>query len=199
MVGVAVLTVTLLVAVVLLAGGDDTASPDESSGPDGSGGECTNVHDGHNMMMWNPVMADEMTDVGCPWPYAPFDVPYDLMAFDGDAIAATFEARRYDELWHMFGTLDAGVCEVRALPDEPGGGFAFGFTYAVGAPGCPDRSDAVEVEVREYASALARDAAAREVSGSLVLGRWVVALNGGDGSRSDELRSAMVALGAVAA
>src|SRR5690606_3468238 len=127
----------LLVLVVALVGGDDRAGEggraDASSAAStvaavGLEGECASVHAGHATMMWNAVMADEMVDAGCPWPYPPFDVPHAAPA-PARSLDAPFEAHRYDEIWRMIGTRGHGVCEIRPVPDPPGEGFTFGFVY----------------------------------------------------------------------
>lgn len=195
----------LLVLVVALVGGDDRAGEggraDASSAAStvaavGLEGECASVHAGHATMMWNAVMADEMVDAGCPWPYPPFDVPHAAPA-PARSLDAPFEAHRYDEIWRMIGTRGHGVCEIRPVPDPPGEGFTFGFVYLVAEPGCAARVEPVEIEVREYAAPAPRDAAALARPGALVLGRWVVALDGG-GDRVDDLRTGFGDLGAIA-
>jgi hypothetical protein len=188
-----------IVAATLLSGGDDSTSPasGDRAAAQALDGECASMHDGHDTMMWNAVMADEMLDVAdCPWPYPPFDVDHDVLAFD-QAVPALFEPRRYDEIWQMLGELDAGVCEIRSIADPPGGGFAFGFAYLVASPGCADSHEAVEVQVREYASQAARDFAAFEATAPLVLGRWVIVVDGGEPRRHAMVRGGFEGLGAV--
>ena len=203
--GGALAVMALIVGVVLLGSSDPS---DEATGPATTADptssapsladECASAHAGHNLMMWNPVMADEMLDAGCPWPYPPFDVAGGGDDVGGsDAASPPFEARRYDELWTMLGDAGLGVCEVRSLPDPPAEGFAFGFVYAVAEPGCPDRDDAVEMQVREYVGVTARDRAATQTEAPLVLGRWVVSFDGGDEGRRTELRASVIELGAV--
>jgi hypothetical protein len=204
-VGVAAVAALVIIGVILVGssdpGGDVGGAPLGAAPTPADvsiGEECESTHAGHNLMMWNPVMADEMLDADCPWPYPPFDVAAEGDVLDDGAPATPpFEPRRYAELWTMLGGVDVGVCEVRSLPDPPADGFAFGFVYVVAEPGCADPGDAVELQVREYVSAMARDRGATQADRPLVLGRWVIVVDGGDEGRRSVLRAAVSDLGAV--
>ncbi|MGY6501504.1 MAG: hypothetical protein ACXIVQ_11520 [Acidimicrobiales bacterium] len=177
--GVWVLILAALAVVLVMNDGDavDT-SASEATGP-ALPAECENLHAGHDHMMWNPVMADEMTEADCPWPYEPFVVAADGGQVD-ESIAAHFEPVLYSELWDMFGRSDLGVCQVALLPDEPDDGLVFGFTYTVSQPGCAEDAERVDVVVREFVARGWRDHHAGEASSQrvLVFGRWVIEIDG---------------------
>lgn len=163
--------------------------------------ECSEAHAAHNVAMWDPAMADEMLDSGCPWPYEPF-----VTATEGGAenpnLAAPFEARRYDELWVALQETDFGVCSVAALPDPPADGFVFGFRYEVRPGGCEDGDQVAELVVREHVTRAWRDARAAELSAEgpvLVLGRWTLTAENATGFAANRLFETLVALGAVTA
>lgn len=170
------------------------------------GGSCEHSHHGHNVMMWDPTMADEMLDLGCPWPYPPFETPTDGGQED-PALGSPFEAHRYAEIWDAFGQTDLGVCQVAKLPDEPDDGFAFGFDYTAGEPGCPPGSDTASLVVREYATRAQRDAAAHEAASGgtdsdapdsvQVLGRWTLTTAADDDAQSRAITDALTEAGAV--
>lgn len=205
--GVVVLLVVAAVAVAVVATSDDEPDATGSGGtvPATEGGAaaapltgaCENLHAGHGIAMWNPTMADEMTEGGCPFPYEPFMVPLEGGTED-PAIEAPFEPRLYDELWQVFSGLGLGVCQVATLPEEPADGFTFGFRYAVGPAGCPDLEGDGAVVVREYATRAFRDAAAHAASGdgTMVLGRWVLTVEGGT-ERAAQVATALEGVGAV--
>ena len=184
-----------VIAVVVANRGDDEpdAVETELSGP------CASLHGGHNMMMWDPTMADEMADLDCGWPYEPFLVPTDGGAEDPAFDAAPFEARRYADLWTLTTGSGVGVCAVSTLPDAPADGFVFGFDYAISEPGCPGVAPAGHLVAREYATRAWRDAAAHEVTDgeAFVLGRWVVSVAADDPVMAAALEAGLVELGAA--
>lgn len=196
-------------AVALLSGDDDSPSGSAdpaSSAPGGVGdestaeplgAECQNLHAGHGIAMWNSAMADEMTAAGCPFPYAPFDPPMEGGEED-PTIAAPFEPRLYDDLWQVYSELGLGVCQVATLDEESVDGFAFGFRYAVGPPGCPDLDGEAAVVAREYVTRAHRDAHANAAASpeTLVLGRWVLQVEGTP-ERVSELIAGLEGIGAA--
>ncbi|MBK5222678.1 MAG: hypothetical protein JJE52_07350 [Acidimicrobiia bacterium] len=190
-----------MIIVALVADDSDGPESEEVGSPMGDAsddravsGECENVHAAHAVAMWSAVMADEMTSAECPWPYEPF-----LTSMDGGkedaSLAAPFEARCYDDLWQMLSTMSVGVCQVARIADWPAPGFVFGFTYAVGPPGCPADTAVVVMSVAEHATRALRDASAHDVASSadptFVLGRWVITLTGSGDIQpiAEELRS----------
>ena len=184
-----------VVVVVVANRGDDEPAPVES----GLSGPCASLHGGHNMMMWDPTMADEMAELDCGWPYEPFLVSTDGGAEDPAFDAAPFEARRYADLWALTTSAGVGVCAVSTLPDAPADGFVFGFSYAVSEPGCPGAEPAGHLVAREYATRAWRDMAAREVTDgeAFVLGRWVVSVAADDPAMAAALETGLIELGAA--
>ena len=158
-------------------------------------GDCADVHAGHSAMMWNPTMADEMLDADCGWPYEPFLVDLEGGTDDPD-LTAPFEATRYSELWSAISSSGIGVCSVGTELEGDGVGRAFGFTYRVAPPGCPDASPKGAVHVAEFGTEAQRDlaavTAAADGSETFVLGRWVITLEGDTGT----LEAALGDLGA---
>jgi hypothetical protein len=197
-VGIALLAVVL----VSVLGGDDGDGSAETTVPTPGASlspECEQIHEGHNVMSWNPTMADEMA--GCAWPYDPFLSTLEGGEADPALDEAAFESHLYQEVWDVIGAADLGICSVGTLPDQPEAGFAFGFAYEVAAPGCPDATPTGSVVVREYSTRDQRDAAAHglaaEGSPTFVLGRWVVVVEGGDGPAAAALSTGLTELGAV--
>jgi hypothetical protein len=148
-------------------------------------------------MMWTPVMADEMTDAGCGWPYEPFDV--DLSGGQDDpALNGVFEARHYAQLWDGIGAAGLGLCSVGAeteATEQTPEGRVFGFLYQLSAPGCPDADPTGLLRVDEFGTEAQRDAAAlssAERSTTYVLGRWVISLDG----VGEDVGPALASLGA---
>jgi hypothetical protein len=95
---------------------------------------------------------------------------------------------------------DLGVCSIGALPEEPADGFVFGFRYALGPPACPGATSTVDLVAREYATRAHRDAAAVAASGeAVVLGRWVITLEGDDAAARTALADRLVDLGGIGA
>lgn len=187
--------------------GDDATSPNPTATASAAGsedtGECSSVHAHHLTMMWNPVMADEMTALGCPFPYEPY-LATPTGAPASAEITTPYEVREYSELWNAIGAAGAGACGVAPLTDAAGpGGFTFGFNYALAEPGCASGPVAF-LEVREYVSAGDRDAAAaasrdEHLGAVLVLGRWSMVLGslGGDADAVvTRVSDALVAIGA---
>lgn len=161
---------------------------------EGLSGACAEAHEGHATSMWDPTMADEMVDAGCPWPYEPF-VPEEA---EGDAPAddpsldAPFEAHRYAEVWTAISSTDVGVCRIAARTDDAVPDRAFGFAYEVGPGGCPDGRPTGAVVVDEFATEGGRDAAARRAADAgpaLVLGRWAISLEGDADAVGPELEA----------
>jgi hypothetical protein len=162
-------------------------------------GACGEAHAGHNLAMWDPTAADEMLDAGCPWPYPPFD-DVGEGGTENPNLGATFEARRYSELWDMLQEARIGLCSVGPLVDAPGDGFTFGFRYTVRRGGCVETTDTVDLVVREYATRAWRDAQAAALAAdgvTLVLGRWAVQVVGADEFTVNRLYEGLVELGAV--
>lgn len=183
---VVLVAVVVVWAVALQALGDSDGGDDPNTGgppATGTPASCEGgVHEGHNLMSWDPTMADEMLDRGCGWPYEPF-VSSGAGGREDPTLAAPFEPRRYAELWDLLGRADVGVCSVSSLPDPPADGFAFGFRYAVAEPGCPGAAATVDLVAREYVGRGPRDAAAHAVDDgarAFVLGRWALSLSDGD-------------------
>lgn len=189
-----------LVAVAAAVGALAVAcSADEQAGPSPSTtaleGQCAQVHEGHPVhdggaaMMWTPVMADEMLDADCGWPYEPFD-PGTAGGSDDPELDAPFEANRYDDLWQMLGSAGMALCSVGS-DAEPRDGRAFGFVYQVADPGCPEGTPTGSMQVDEYGTEAQRDAAARAASAeqgdTFVMGRWVLVLDGTARELGDEL------------
>ena len=165
----------------------DDSDPASGAGAGDQSAECANVHAGHSAMMWNPVMADEMLDAECGWPYEPFLVELDGGSDDPD-IDVEFAPSRYGDLWDAISE-QVGVCSTGTdldgtdLPDEALVGRAFGFDYQLGPPGCPGARPTAALTVSEYGTEAQRDAAANALASSgdlevLVLGRWVLTLDG---------------------
>ena len=195
----AALCVAALVVLAASCGGSDddadatsTTAADRTEQPDGSAqgsgvpsGDCANVHAGHSAMMWNPTMADEMLDADCGWPYEPFLVDLDG-GEDDPALTAPFEATRYSELWTAISSSGIGVCSVGTELEGDGVGRAFGFTYRVAPPGCPDAKPTGAVHVAEFGTEAQRDLAAHDAAAdgteTYVLGRWVISLDGDTGT-----------------
>lgn len=181
--------VTVLIVLAGACGGSDrdavasSSSRDlpESGGVDALSAACTEVHSGHSAMMWNPTMADEMLDADCGWPYEPFLVDLDG-GTDDEALTAPFQATRYDELWSIISASGVGVCSVGTELDGTEQGRAFGFTYLLGAPGCPGARSTGALHVGEFGTEAQRDSAAHSSADhgdeTFVLGRWVVTLEG---------------------
>lgn len=162
--------------------------------------ECAALHSGHNAMSWDPVMADEMVENGCGWPYEPFLVSAEGGQEDAALDGAPFGARLYAEMWELLARSSVGVCSVGALPDPSDQGFVFGFRYQIAQPGCPGAEPTLDLVVREYASRAQRDAAFEELSeeAPFVLGRWVLTLGDGGGAMADRVTAGLVDLGAIA-
>jgi hypothetical protein len=207
---VAVIAAVVVVGIALLAvvlvsvlGGDDGETstdgtipvPGESLSP-----ECQQIHEGHNVMSWNPTMADEMAD--CAWPYDPFLSTLEGGEPDPALDEVAFEPHRYQQVWDLIGAADLGICAVASLPEEPSAGFAFGFAYDYAAPGCPDATPTGEVVVREYSTRDQRDGAAHALAAdtglpTFVLGRWVVLVDEDDAAVAEQLVTSLEELGAV--
>lgn len=172
--------------VVRDRGGDDLSGP------------CGDAHEGHATAMWDPTMADEMTDAGCPWPYEPF-VPESVdTGGEGSAapaLDAPFEAHHYADVWTAISDSEVGVCQVAARTDGSVPGRSFGFAYEIAPNGCPDGVAVGVIVVDEFATQADRDAAARVTADqwpALVLGRWVIGLEGD----AEAVRPALEDLGA---
>lgn len=169
-------------------------------GDDGLSGPCADVHEGHATAMWDPTMADEMTESGCPWPYEPFvpesvDGDSDGSGSDAPASDAPFEAHLYADVWTAISGSEVGVCQVAARTDGSVPGRAFGFAYEIAPNGCPDGVAVGVIVVDEFATEADRDAAARVTADqwpALVLGRWVIGLEGD----AEAVRPALEDLGA---
>ncbi len=190
-----------LVVVLVLIGGIAAVvlrSGDDADG-DALSGDCAAVHEGHDLMGWNPTMADEMLDSGCGWPYPPFEV--DEAGGQADpALDEPFEPRPYADLWDVMSAADLGVCTVASLPEEPGDGFVFGFRYEGSEPGCATGTGTIDLVAREHVTRAHRDAAANALTeGSVfVLGRWSLQVLTDDQTEADRLTAQLTELGALA-
>lgn len=200
-IGVVVGIAVVGAAVWFVASGDssDDAGGGDGAVPGGSGSldpACESLHEGHAAMAWNPTSADEMVESDCGWPYEPY-----LVSVDGGqedpGIAAEFEPRLYQEVSETIGEIGLGLCGVNALPEDPGDGFVFGFRYDAAEPGCPDFTPTAELTAREYVTRAHRDAAANDAEGAetIVLGRWVLEVEGTDQDQVDELTAELIDLG----
>lgn len=186
------LVVVLMALLMSACSGSDTV--DDAAGEPASdgitGADCENIHAGHSAMMWNPTMADEMIDADCGWPYEPFLVSLEGGEDDPD-LTAPFEAQRFDQLWSAISASGVGVCSVGTDLEGDQVGRAFGFTYRVGPPGCPDATSTGALAVAEFGTEAQRDAAAVEQASTgvdtFVLGRWVVSIDGETASLADSL------------
>lgn len=199
----------LIVGAVVVASmtrSDDTEPRPFGLDPTGdtSGGEadpndpCSSVHAGHNLMMWDSTMADEMVDAGCGWPYDPFVVDAEGGEEDPALDAAPFEPRHYADIWQAI-TPIAATCAVIAIPEEPGDGFVFGFRYELATDACDeDGAGDVRLDVREMVTRAHRDATAGadDADAVLVLGRWVLSVTG-DGDGVTAVSGVLEDLGAV--
>lgn len=150
------------------------------AGAANAGGACVEVHAGHALMMWSPVMADEMADAGCAWPYQGFAVDLGGGA-DDPVLDAPFVARRYGDLRNMIFDAGYGTCSFGADTAAGVPGRAFQFTYSVSPGGCFDGAATGLVVVAEWGTEAQRDRAAVErLPGetNVVLGRWTIRLSG---------------------
>ncbi len=175
----------------------DTTLPTTTAVPDA----CSDAHTAHNVAMWDPTMADEMLEAGCPWPYEPFMTPTDG-GEQNPNLAAPFEPRLYSELWDALQEADFGVCAVAALAEQSGDGFVFGFRYEVRPGGCEEGEQVAELVVREHVTRAWRDAAAAALGAEgpvLVLGRWTFTVENATDFAANRLFETLVALGAVTA
>lgn len=186
-----------LVAIILVlsacGSGEDEGAATTSTSPESLSGDCAQVHAGHAVMMWTPGIADEMVTAGCGWPYEPFLVPLDG-GTDDPALDTAFEPRSYDELWTAITQAGFGLCSVGTEPNSPDvtptDGRAFGFAYEYAAPGCPGAAPTGTLRVSEYGTEAQRDAAANSHPAdveALVLGRWVLLLEGDAGGLGENL------------
>lgn len=152
-----------------------------------------------SMMMFNPVVADELIDGTCPWPYDATIATAGGM--EDPAINVAFEPRRYQELFDLFTTIRYGTCNVSRLPDPVVGGFVFGFGIGLRPAGCAEGGATVEVSIREYATRAWRDESANALAAtdtsSLAMGRWVIELEGTDTAAVERLDTELVAIGAA--
>jgi hypothetical protein len=160
-------------------------------------GVCSETYN-TNIMHWNPTNADEMVALGCSWPYPP-GVVSTTGGDEDSALDAAFEPRRYQEIWDLMRTADFGVCAVRRLVEPPDPGFVFGFDYPLEPKGCLDNNPTVTLTVSEYATRAQRDAALHASSSTvkLVLGRWVLEIDGDDVS-AHQLAEALATIDAQA-
>lgn len=205
------LAVAAVLAVVALRGGGEGDAGDggqtghDQAGHDQAGHEgavevlpgCDADEYHHAMKMFDPTVADALLDSGCPWPY---DSSIALEGGQEDpSIAAPFEARRYAEVFEVVTSERFGMCAVSALSDERVDGFVFGFGLALRPGGCAEGTATVQVDLREYATRGWRDAAARAAAGEhvLVLGRWVVTVDGPDTAGAERFAALLEPLGAV--
>jgi hypothetical protein len=194
--GVLVLGLVLSGGAVFLVNraGDDVAAPSDTLAS-----LCDSVHAGHNTMSWNPTMADEMTESGCPWPYEPFLVSAEGGEEESAFDAAPFGARMYAEIWSLLARSDVGVCTVGALTEPEDEALVFGFRYSLAAPGCPEATPVFDVMVREYGTRAQRDAAAMASTDETVyvLGRWVLSVSDGQVDAASTIGEGLAELGAV--
>lgn len=149
------------------------------------------------MAMWNPSLADELLDYGCPFPFDPSSISMEGGAEDR-SIQAPFEPTKYQDIFDVIASEQFGVCAVGRLPEESVAGFVYGFNVLVRAQTCADGDPNVAVTIREYASRAHRDAAANSATGRVVhvLGRFVVSIDGADEAGVNRLDTAIQTLGA---
>ena len=161
-----------------------------------AGQECDDIGVHSQMAMWNPTLADEMLETGCPWPWDP--AFQDISGgTEDDAIDAPFEPRRYSDAFEVVDAQRFGTCQVAASPADVETGLVFGFDISMHAESCADVLPNVSLKLHEYASRGFRDAAANDTPGAMVLGRWVVQVRGDDTASVQRLTEAMEGLGAV--
>ncbi len=181
------------------AGAGTTAAPTTSTTAP-LAGACGEAHAGHNAAMWDPTSADEMLDAECPWPYPPFETAVEG-GTENPNLGAVFEARRYSDLWDALQEAKIGVCTIAPLADASADGFTFGFRYTAQAGGCSAGGDTVDLVVREYVTRAWRDSSAATLAATnapvVVLGRWVVFVEGDDEFTTNRLFEVLVGLGAV--
>lgn len=208
------LTAAAVFAFVALRGSDEGSGRGDASpagqvgvGHDGHGGSgregaaevlagCDAGELHHAMKMFDPTVADDLLDSGCPWPYEASIVIEG--GREDPSIAAPFEPRRYAEVFEVVAAERFGMCAVSTLPDERVDGFVSGFGLALRPGGCAEGGATVQVDLREYATRAWRDVAAGAAEGShvMVLGRWVVTIGGTDGAGAARFASLLEPLGA---
>jgi hypothetical protein len=154
-----------------------------------------------SMMMFNPVVADELLTGTCPWPYDATIVV--AGGVEDPSIAAPFEARTYQEVFDLLTAEKFGTCNVSRLAEPMTNGFVFGFEIGTYPGGCAGGEATVHITLREYASRAWRDVAAGDTihtegtpSTAVVLGRWVITLEGSDAPAIERLASELVGMGA---
>jgi hypothetical protein len=155
-----------------------------------------------SMMMFNPVVADELLTGTCPWPYDATIVV--AGGAEDPSIAAPFEAHTYQEIFDLLTAEKFGTCNVSRLAEPMTNGFVFGFEVGTYPGGCAGGEASVHVTLREYASRAWRDVAAGDTirsegtpSTAVVLGRWVITLEGGDAPAIERLAGELVGMGAT--
>lgn len=202
-----VVVVAAVVAVVVIVGGgsdggDDevTDNPfdDQVSMPVDDGTPCGQVHAGHNVMMWDSTMADQMVEADCGWPYEPFMVSTDGGEEDPAFDAAPFEPRMYADLWNFLSDEVGATCTIGSIFEEVEG-LVFGFRYELATDACTEMGEGdVVVSAREYSARGLRDAAAHEAEGDavLVLGRWTITIDAAD-DLVESTAAGLVDMGAV--
>ncbi len=153
------------------------------------------------MAMWTPILADELLDYDCPFPFEPDQVSMDGGAEDA-SIAAPFEPHRYQEIFDIIATEKFGMCAVTRLGEPSIRGFVYGFSTKLRADSCVNNDPNVEVIAREYASRPHRDEAANTSAGTvdrtLALGRWTITVDGDDPAAVERLAAQLEAIGASA-
>lgn len=160
---------------------------------------CDQLYFHSAMAMWNPVLADELLDYECPFPFEPDQVSMEGGTED-PSIAADYEPRRYQEIFDIVAAEQFGMCSVARLGEPSVRGFVYGFGTKLRAESCANNDPNVEVIVREYATRAHRDEAANSSvdtpDRTLVLGRWTITLIGDDTADIDRLARRFEAIGA---
>jgi hypothetical protein len=160
---------------------------------------CDQLNFHASMAMWNPALADELLDYSCPFPYEP-----DLVSMDGgsedSSLSAAYEPRRYQEIYDIIASEMIGICAITRVGEPSVGGFVYGFNNTLRAETCAKNDPNIELATREYASRAHRDEAAHRLAESvgrvLVLGRWVVSLDGDDPDALGRLSTRLEQIGA---
>lgn len=160
---------------------------------------CDQVAFHSTMAMFDPSLADELVELGCPFPYEPTTISMEGGVED-PTIAAPFEPRRYLEVFEILDRLRFGVCTVGRLNEPSVRGFVYGFTAALQPQSCADSDPSVAVVIREYASRAHRDEAANteRPQRTLVLGRFIITI-AASADDEDLIAEALRAVGAAEA
>lgn len=158
---------------------------------------CDQLYFHSAMAMWNPSLADEMLDFGCPFPFEAAEVSMEGGVED-PGFAARFEPRRYQELFDIVAAERLGICAVTRLEEPSVRGFVYGFDVRLKADTCKNNDPNTSLVAREYATRAHRDEAAHSLDADvvMVLGRWTITIDGTDADATQRLQSALAEIGA---